>query len=422
MRKKNVLLSISLVLFLSVMFLYGDDTEIERLRREVQANGCTFTVGETSVSQLSLEKLWNLQVPANWSEDERLVIEPSPAETELELPSHFDWREYGKVPPVKNVGFCGAHWAFPTIDCYECAILVNGGPTENLSEQFLIDCNTQGYGCTNGWWDFDDMYDGVPLESCYPYTGVQGECNTSCPLYYPLESWAYVEGAAGVPRTKSIKKAIYNHGPVVAAVYVNSAFQNYTSGIFDYCQPGSVNHGIILVGWDDSGGYWILRNFWGTGWGESGYMRIKYGCNQVGFGAAYAIPGGIPYYIFLNRFSGNAMDVNSGSNYVYHYPYNGNIDKHWKIVNVGGGYVRIVNRYNGQAIAAGDFNFVVLPTSIYNGDSSILWQIIDLGNGYYKVNNRYSGNCLDVNSGSNYVYHFLWNGNIDKQWQIVPVE
>lgn len=293
MRKKSVLLSMCLVLSLAVLFMHSDTTAIERLQEEIQAADCTFTVGVTSVSHIPLEKLCALRAPEKLDKNEKPDSASLQADAIAKLPAQFDWRDYGCVPPIKNTGYCGAFWAFPTIDCYECAILVNGGPLENLSEQFLIDCNTQGYTCTNGWWDFVDMYDGVPLESCYPYTGVQGDCDTSCPLYYPLDSWSYVHKADAVPTAAKIKFAIYHYGPVVAAVYVNMAFQAYTGGIFNYCQNGSVNHGIILVGWDDINECWILRNFWGTGWGENGYMRIRYGCNQVGYGAAYAIPGGI---------------------------------------------------------------------------------------------------------------------------------
>ena len=77
------------------------------------------------------------------------------------------------------------------------------------------------------------------------------------------------------------------YGPVSVAVYVNSAFQAYNSGVFNGCATGTVNHAVALVGWNDAQQAWILRNSWGTGWGESGYMRIKYGCSKVGYGACY---------------------------------------------------------------------------------------------------------------------------------------
>jgi len=55
------------------------------------------------------------------------------------------------------------------------------------------------------------------------------------------------------------------------------------------CSNYGINHAIVLVGWDDSTGTWILRNSWGPYWGESGYMRIAYGTSQVGYDANYVV-------------------------------------------------------------------------------------------------------------------------------------
>ncbi|MGE5342683.1 MAG: C1 family peptidase, partial [Candidatus Omnitrophota bacterium] len=75
---------------------------------------------------------------------------------------------------------------------------------------------------------------------------------------------------------------------VAAAVYANSTFQAYTSGCFSGTASGTVNHAIVLCGWDTTActtGAWKLKNSWGTGWGVSGYMWIKYGSQQVGYKA-----------------------------------------------------------------------------------------------------------------------------------------
>ena len=89
--------------------------------------------------------------------------------------------------------------------------------------------------------------------------------------------------------TLDIKNAIYTYGAVAAAVYVGTPFQYYTSGVFNDCRrrPKSPNHAIQLVGWDDAKGAWLMKNSWGTGWGENGFMWIAYGCDNVGYAAAY---------------------------------------------------------------------------------------------------------------------------------------
>jgi hypothetical protein len=132
------------------------------------------------------------------------------------------------------------------------------------------------------------MYNGIPLESCYPYTATDGSCNHSCTLHYPVDDWYYVGGSSSVPSTSALKQAIYDYGPISVAVYVNSAFQNYTGGIFNSCQNYSCNHAVVLVGWGST--YWIMKNSWGTGWGENGYMRITFGCSRIGYAASYALP------------------------------------------------------------------------------------------------------------------------------------
>jgi hypothetical protein len=92
------------------------------------------------------------------------------------------------------------------------------------------------------------------------------------------------------PTPAQLKQAIYDHGPLNVTVYVNTAFQAYHEGVFNACESQIINHAVVLVGWDDNQGpegVWILRNSWGTNWGEGGYMRIAYGCCRVGYAATY---------------------------------------------------------------------------------------------------------------------------------------
>lgn len=287
---------------MAVMFLQADkkagkrdidNMTLDELQREIAMKGFTFTVGKTSVSDIPLEQLCGLVVPKDWDKDApfdgRDFRDDDIAQVQA-LPSSFDWRDTGDVTSIKNQGSCGSCWAFGTLASYESFISILFDETVNLSEQWLVDCNDEGWGCNGGWFAFSELYEGIPLESCYPYTAQNGTCKTNCPKYYPLDSWYYVGSSGGVPSTTAIKTAIYDQGPVAAAVYVNSAFQNYTSGIFNTSYSGTVNHAIALVGWNDSGGYWILKNSWGTGWGENGYMRIAYGCQSVGYAACYGIP------------------------------------------------------------------------------------------------------------------------------------
>jgi C1A family cysteine protease len=73
----------------------------------------------------------------------------------------------------------------------------------------------------------------------------------------------------------------------VAAVNATRAFQAYKGGVFNERDPGRINHAILLVGWDDAKGAWLMKNSWGVRWGEAGYMWIDYKSNSVGTAAAW---------------------------------------------------------------------------------------------------------------------------------------
>jgi predicted secreted protein len=218
------------------------------------------------------------------------------------LPAAFDWRTQGGVTSVKNQGYCGSCWAFSTVGSFEANIKIKDGVEKNLSEQYLLSCNTDGWGCNGGWWAHDYHWWRIPsgepdagavYEADFPYTASDTtSCNPPHTHHEKISSWAFVGSEEGVPPVQAIKQAIYDHGPVSAAICVGSAFDYYGGGIFQTNETcdGDVNHAIVLVGWDDNqgtNGVWILKNSWSTGWGESGYMRIGYGISKVGYSANY---------------------------------------------------------------------------------------------------------------------------------------
>ncbi|HSH66027.1 MAG TPA: C1 family peptidase, partial [Bacteroidia bacterium] len=92
------------------------------------------------------------------------------------------------------------------------------------------------------------------------------------------------------PSVDQIKDAIYKYGPLWVAVCVGSNFNAYKSGVLSKTDAGDVNHAVVLCGWDDATQSWVMRNSWGTSWGENqGYMRIKYGTSKIGYKATYMI-------------------------------------------------------------------------------------------------------------------------------------
>lgn len=267
---------------------------LDDLRARGEIEGWTFIVDQNGATDRTVDELCGFVEPSDWRETSRF----DPCTPMRDLPDAFDWRDSGGCTPIKNQSSCGSCWAFSTVGALECNIKVKDGITEDLSEQWLVSCNTDGWDCGGGWyahdyhqWKTDPCGDtGAVLEAEFPYTATDAPCNCPYPHKYFIDSWAFVGSQGGIPSTDAIKQAIYDHGPISIAVYVTSAFHYYTGGIFNEHASGSVNHAVVLVGWDDnqgSSGVWMLRNSWGSGWGESGYMRIEYECNNVGYAACY---------------------------------------------------------------------------------------------------------------------------------------
>lgn len=289
-----------------------------KARQENIRNQYTFTIGFTTASEIPLEKLAGTRPPENLQQE--IITQNTKAEqllkidaeaTELArkdyarrklpfpifrnicyagLPS-YNYEALHKVTPIEDQGRCGSCWDFAAVGAYECASLIFNNQTLDISEQDVLDCSGGG-NCESGWYTnvFDYMIShGVATASTYPYTANDNPCPGSLSTPYRAVAWGYVPttGGSPIPSVQAIKEALCQYGPVAVAVFVTPNFENYTSGVFNEKAPGLVNHAVVLVGWDDSKHAWRLRNSWGTGWGEDGYMWIDYDSNSIGYGAAW---------------------------------------------------------------------------------------------------------------------------------------
>jgi hypothetical protein len=293
-----------LILVISFLFLAAgmvwtkglSSDDIAALKKQGEIEGWTFTVGENPATQYSLDELCGFKAPDNWWVGARF----DPCTPTRALPAQFSWCDSGGCTPIKNQGSCGSCWAFGTVGPLECNILLKDHITVDLSEQWLVSCNSDGWGCSGGFWAHDYHQwktdpcggTGAVPESAFPYVASDVPCNCPYPHDYLINSWAYIGNDQSVPPVNSMKQAILDHGPISVAVYANSAMQAYTGGIFNGCASGTINHAVTLVGWDDnqgSSGVWIMRNSWGPGWGEGGYIRIPYNCSSIGYAACYIV-------------------------------------------------------------------------------------------------------------------------------------
>ncbi len=283
------------------------EARIRQLQKDVAAKGNTFTVGYSSAMERSIDQLTGFKPELEDHDNIRKMEEAVPLLLKATtLPKSYNWRLLGGVTPIKDQGNCGDCWAFGTVAPLEAQLKIKCGLTVDLSEQYLTSCNVENWGCHGGYWAHNYHMNKIPpgqkaagavLESAFPYVASDAPCWGTYTHPYKIASWAYITGQP-IPSVRAIKQAIYTHGPVGAAVHVGPKFQAYSGGIFNANESGKVNHAIALVGWvDDIGpdkGYWILRNSWGTSWGESGYMRIRYGMSQVGRSANYVVLSACP--------------------------------------------------------------------------------------------------------------------------------
>jgi len=208
-----------------------------------------------------------------------------------ELPDSVDWREKGAVSEVKNQGSCGSCWAFCTTEQIESYAAIETGALPNLSSQQVTACTPNPLTCggTGG------CYGSIPqlgytyiqlfghvTEEDYPYTS--GSTTETGDCMYDFTNTAPVVGITGYNTlAPNDQEAVMTHlaevGPLGVAVYA-SGWGGYGGGVYSGCAYDSniaLNHAVQLVGYGSDatdGDFWIVRNSWGAGWGEGGYIRL----------------------------------------------------------------------------------------------------------------------------------------------------
>merc|ERR1712139_411652 len=189
-------------------------------------------------------------------------------------PSSMDWVSRGAVTPVKDQGQCGSCWTFSTTGAIEGAWQIATGNLVSLSEQQIVDCaSSAGQGCSGGWpnraiqWEESQAICG---ENEYRYTARDGSCH-ACSS--PVLARGSVTGVQYVSASTNAMKAALAETPVSVCVDAEE-WSYYSGGIFSNCGT-SLDHAVLAVGYDSSS--WKVKNSWGTGWGERGYIRLKLG-------------------------------------------------------------------------------------------------------------------------------------------------
>ncbi len=214
----------------------------------------------------------------------------SPAVTDGELPASFDWRDVpGVLSPIRDQGSCGSCYSFAITASLESAEVVQlGKATQNLSEQHIVSCARDSFGCGGGFMTTAGfaVKTGLTDEASFPYTGRNSRCKAGLDIKSKAVSYKLLGSPRKKPTVEEIKSALINKGPLFVTVMAGGSGWSGATGDVTSCRKrGSTNHMINLVGYDDKG--WIIRNSWGERWGDKGYAHIGYGCDLIALEAGY---------------------------------------------------------------------------------------------------------------------------------------
>jgi C1A family cysteine protease len=256
--------------------VFADNLEIAaKNNEEHMLVAGTAVFGVTKFMDLSPEEFKNMYLtyipPVNRSLE---VVYPKVDQ----VAATVDWRTKSAVTAVKDQAQCGSCWAFSAVEAIESYALLSGKYSLiKLSPQQVVSCDKQDGGCNGGntetAYNYVKSAGGIQTEADYPYTSGTGRTGTCS--FVASKVAVKITGYKAVAKSESSLEAALNSGPVSICLAATK-FQTYTGGILSTCD-NNVDHCVQGVGYDSTSNYWLVRNSWGTSWGESGYIRIARG-------------------------------------------------------------------------------------------------------------------------------------------------
>lgn len=262
------------------------------------------------------------------------------------LPDAFDWRNVnGKSFVTPNLNqhipkYCGSCWIHGTVGALNDRIkILRGGeaPDVMLGRQVVLNCveddDGNRPGCEGGeaYMIFRHMRESpVPDETCNPYVAENQQCTpkNTCMNCFPatasglppnasvaqtpgscfaVENFVgYSVGDSGtVSGELAIKKEIFARGPITCGMQVPNEFLykfaesvKPNGGVWSSSDPtntDAIDHDVSVTGWGETPEglkYWLVRNSWGSYWGEAGWFKIRRGDNHLSieYNCSWAVP------------------------------------------------------------------------------------------------------------------------------------
>ncbi|XP_017011548.2 cathepsin L-like [Drosophila takahashii] len=203
----------------------------------------------------------------------------------------IDWRQYGYISAVENQGTdCLSCWAFSASGALEAHLARKHSRLVPLSPKHLVDCVPEpNDGCFGGWVSVAFNYTrdhGIATKASYPYEAKQGTCR-----WNPQLKASALRGYVTLNNydERELAEVVYNIGPVAVSIdHLHEEFNAYSGGILRIpaCRSERINltHSVLVVGFGTDpnwGAYWLIKNSYGTEWGESGYFRLARNANNM---------------------------------------------------------------------------------------------------------------------------------------------
>ncbi len=238
----------------------------------------------------------------------------SPRPKIKDTPDQFSWRDYENQDWLTTVKkqLCGDCWDYAALGTLESIINIRENCAKldtDLSEQYVLSCLPSSGSCRGGntyrafkyimeTTEEGNYHNGVIPETCFPYQADDDiSCSDKCTDWeeklIPILDYGYWQSDGSAEDREAIKTQVMENGPVAAGIMATDYFGYWGSthhdpeDYFPYIKEGKwVNHVVIILGWkDDSsikrGGYWIVKNSWGTDWGYDGFFNIEYGALSI---------------------------------------------------------------------------------------------------------------------------------------------
>ncbi|MBN1350775.1 choice-of-anchor J domain-containing protein [candidate division KSB1 bacterium] len=274
----------------------GSPATLDRIVQAIEQAGAKWRAAETPVSALSADD-FRRRLGALIPDSESAAEMPTDALIQSgDFPTTFDWRsnDGNWLTPAKDQGTCGNCWAFSVVGALEALYKIRSRDPNveiDLSEQFLISCTE---GSCEGWYTnlaCQFLHEtGLPHESCFEYMASDNRsCSEACPDWneraHKIATWRWITSDS--VNIDQIKAAVLEN-PLPCYMTVYSDFAFYQSGVYEHVFGNrSGYHAVVIVGWEDNppeGGSscWIVKNSWGTDWGENGYFKIRRDACDIG--------------------------------------------------------------------------------------------------------------------------------------------